>query len=275
MLREEILTLLAEASSKGWLMEPQAKQVFRLSGLDVTRFLWTKEIQKATRFAAEIGYPVVAKVVSPEVIHKSDVSGVALGISGDKQLGEVFKEMSTIRGFQGIIVEETVRGTELIVGMKMDRQFGPIIMFGIGGTAVEIYKDVAIRMAPLREQDIGSMLMSLKARPLLEGYRGAEPISVEALKKMLLTFCTTVCYALIIGNPEYQPPFVCKVVAGNTPHLPEGLRIFLHNLRDLLFNLAFIPHNTPPVYTSLFKYIAKKTGVKKWDRHHRPKSSKQ
>ncbi|MDD5244684.1 MAG: acetate--CoA ligase family protein, partial [Syntrophorhabdaceae bacterium] len=65
MLREEILTLLAEASSRGWLMEPQAKQVFRLSGLDVTRFLWTKEIQEATRFAAEIGYPVVAKVVSP------------------------------------------------------------------------------------------------------------------------------------------------------------------------------------------------------------------
>lgn len=192
MLREEVLTLLSEASSRGWLMEPQAKEVFRLAGLDVTRFLWTEKVQEATRFASEIGYPVVAKVVSPEVIHKSDVSGVVLGISGDKQLGEVFKAMSAIRGFQGIIVEETVRGTELIVGMKLDRQFGPIIMLGTGGTAVEIYKDVAIRMAPLREQDIESMLASLKARPLLEGYRGAEPIGIEALKTTLLAFSSLV-----------------------------------------------------------------------------------
>ncbi|OPY74038.1 MAG: hypothetical protein A4E64_02432 [Syntrophorhabdus sp. PtaU1.Bin058] len=192
MLREEVLSLLSEASSRGWLMEPQAKEVFRLAGLDVTRFLWTEKIQEAARFASEIGYPVVAKVVSPEVIHKSDVSGVVLGISNDKQLGEAFKAMSTIRGFQGVIVEETVRGTELILGMKLDKQFGPIIMLGTGGTAVEIYKDVAIRMAPLREQDIESMLTSLKARPLLEGYRGAEPISVEALKTMLLAFSSLV-----------------------------------------------------------------------------------
>lgn len=192
MLNKGILQLLTEASSRGWLMEPQAKHIFRLSGLDVTRFLWTEDILEATRFAAGIGYPVVAKVVSPEVIHKSDVSGVVLGISDDKRLGEAFKEMSKIRSFKGIIVEETVRGTELIVGMKMDRQFGPVIMLGIGGTAVEIYKDVAIRMAPLREQDVESMLMSLKAHPLIEGYRGTEPISVEALKKMLLTFSSLV-----------------------------------------------------------------------------------
>lgn len=192
MLNEGIFQLLAEASSRGWLMEPQAKQVFRLSGLDVTRFLWTEDVQEAMRFAAGIGYPVVAKVVSPEVVHKSDVSGVVLGISSDGQLDEVFRQMSRIKGFKGIIVEETVRGTELIVGMKMDRQFGPIVMLGMGGTAVEIYKDVAIRMAPLREQDVESMLMSLKAHPLVEGYRGAEPISVEALKKMLLTFSSLV-----------------------------------------------------------------------------------
>jgi len=206
MLNQETLQLLAEASARGWLMEPQAKEVFRLSGLDVTRFLWTKDVQEAMRFAVKIGYPVVAKVVSPEVIHKSDVSGVVLGISGDKQLGEVFKEMGRIKGFQGVIVEETVRGTELIAGMKMDRQFGPIIMLGIGGTSVEIYKDVAIRMAPLREQDIESMLMSLKGRPLVEGYRGAEPINVEALKKMLLAFSSLVMeFEGRVGSIDLNP----------------------------------------------------------------------
>lgn len=206
MLREEILELLTEASSRGWLMEPQAKHVFRLSGLDVTKFFWTENLQDATRFATEIGYPVVAKVVSPEVIHKSDVSGVVLGISDDKQLGEVFKEMSKISGFRGIIVEEPVRGTELIVGMKMDHQFGPVIMLGIGGTAVEIYKDVAIRMAPLREQDVESMLMSLKAHPLLEGYRGAESINVAALTKMLLTFSSLVMeFEGRVGSIDLNP----------------------------------------------------------------------
>lgn len=173
-------------------MEPQAKEILRLFGLDVTRFLWTESLEEAIGFAAQIGYPVVAKVVSPEVIHKSDVSGVVLGVSGGKQLGEAFEQMSSIRGFQGIIVEETIRGTELIAGMKMDRQFGPIIMFGVGGTAVEIYKDVAIRMAPLREQDVESMLVSLKAHSLIEGYRGSDALNVEALKAMLLAFSSLV-----------------------------------------------------------------------------------
>ncbi len=206
MLKEEILGLLAEASPRGWLMEPQAKHILRLSGLDVTRFLWTESVQEATRFAAEIGYPVVVKVVSPEVIHKSDVSGVVLGISGDKQLGEAFEQMRAIRGFQGIIVEETVRGTELIAGMKMDLQFGPVIMLGIGGTAVEIYKDVAIRMAPLRGQDVESMLASLKAHPFLEGYRGAEPISIESLTKMLLAFSSLVMeFEGKVGSIDLNP----------------------------------------------------------------------
>ena len=188
MLREEIRILLDESKERGWVMEPQAKEILRLSGVEVTRFMWCRDPGEAVACVRTIGYPVVVKVVSPEVVHKSDVGGVATGISDDSGLVAAFNKMSGIKGFSGVIVEETLKGLELIVGMNRDRQFGPVILLGMGGTAVEIYKDVAIRMAPLREQDVRSMLNSIKAHPLLEGYRGAPPISIDALEKMLLAF---------------------------------------------------------------------------------------
>jgi acyl-CoA synthetase (NDP forming) len=192
MLREKIQETFSEAKERGWVMEPQAKDLLRVAGTDIPRFCFAKDVGEAIQFANEINYPVVAKVVSPEVIHKSDVSGVVVGVRDDRQLGEVFTELGKIKGFQGIIVEEACRGIELIVGMKMDKQFGPIILLGMGGAAVEIYKDVALRMAPLREQDAESMIKSLRARPLLEGYRGADGINAAELKRMLLAFSSLV-----------------------------------------------------------------------------------
>ena len=188
MLSKEICEILSGCKERGWVMEPQAKEILRLSGVETTEFIWARDVQGAIRFANQTGYPVVVKVVSPEVVHKSDVGGVAVGVSDDEKLADVYTEMSKIKGFSGVIVEEMVRGIELIVGMKLDQQFGPVILLGIGGTAVEIYKDVALRMAPIFERDVDSMLKSIKARPLLEGYRGSEPINIETLKKLLLAF---------------------------------------------------------------------------------------
>lgn len=192
MLKDNIRTIFSEAKERGWVMEPQAKDLLRLANMDVPRFLFTGDIAEAIRFADEIKYPVVVKVVSPDIIHKSESSGVSLGISDNKRLGDVFTEMSKIKGFQGIIVEETLKGIEMIVGMKMDRQFGPVILLGMGGTAVEIYKDVTLRMAPLREHDAESMIMRLTAKPLLEGYRGSDGVNINELKRMLLAFSSLV-----------------------------------------------------------------------------------
>lgn len=192
MLRDNIRKIFSEAKERGWVMEPQAKDLLCVAGMDVPRFLYTADIAEAVRFANEIKYPVVGKVVSPDVIHKSDASGVALGIPDDKRLEEVFAKMVKIKGFQGIIVEEALKGIELIIGMKMDKQFGPVILLGMGGTAVEIYKDVTLRMAPLREHDPASMMMCLTAKPLLEGYRGADGVNINELKKMLLAFSSLV-----------------------------------------------------------------------------------
>ena len=188
MLTEEMKKILAGSQVDGWVLEPQAKRLLSLAGLDVPRFIWTTTIDDAIQFAEKIGYPLVGKVVSPRIVHKSDGGGVELGITGETGLRETFSRFSRIEGFAGMLVEEMLAGIELIIGAKGDYQFGPVILLGIGGTFVELYKDVTLRMAPLRERDIASMIRSLRAHPLLEGYRGLSPVNLNALTKTLLTF---------------------------------------------------------------------------------------
>ena len=188
MLTDEIKDILSASRELGWVLEPEAKRLFSLAGLDVPKFMWATEIEEAVRFAQEIGYPVVAKVVSPRVLHKSDVGGVVVGIGSDEKLSESFGRFSRLEGFAGMLVEEMVSGVELIVGAKVDYQFGPVILLGMGGIGVEIYRDTTLRMAPLKEKDVESMLRDLKAHQLLEGYRGSEPVNLAKLKGMVVTF---------------------------------------------------------------------------------------
>lgn len=197
MLTQEMVDILLSSDAAGWVMEPQAKQFLALGGIPVPRFLWTREREEAVAFARAIGYPVVVKVVSPKIVHKSDVGGVIVGISDDKALGAAFNRMKEIDGFSGIIVDEAVKGVELIVGAKIDEQFGPIVLLGIGGTTTEIYRDVGLGMAPLCELDVERMLEHLKAAPLLYGFRGSEPVDVEALKETVIRFSNLV---MDLGN---------------------------------------------------------------------------
>jgi acyl-CoA synthetase (NDP forming) len=187
-LSAEIKDIISASKELGWLLEPEAKRVCSLAGLNVPRFIWATGVEEALRFAQEIGYPVVAKVVSPHVLHKSDVGGVVVGIDSDEKLSEAYHQLSQLKGFAGILVEEMLPGIELIAGAKVDYQFGPVILLGMGGTGVEIYRDITMRMAPLKEKDVESMVMSLKAHQLLEGYRGSEPINLKELTRMLVAF---------------------------------------------------------------------------------------
>ncbi|MFH1479723.1 MAG: acetate--CoA ligase family protein, partial [Pseudomonadota bacterium] len=163
-------------------------RLLALAGLDLPRFKWATKVQDAVYFASEIGYPVVAKIVSSKVIHKSDVGGVVTGIDDDIKLKDVFSGFACFDGFAGMLVEEMLSGLELIVGAKMDYQFGPVILLGIGGTGVEIYRDTTMRMAPLSQNTVESMVKGLKARPLIEGYRGSEPINLKKLTRMMIAF---------------------------------------------------------------------------------------
>jgi acyl-CoA synthetase (NDP forming) len=188
MLTEEMGKILFSAKDTGWVLEPDAKRLFSMAGLDVPRFEWAHDQEEAVRFARDIGYPLVAKVISPKVIHKSEVRGVEVGVRDERALSRTFSRLSKIEGCSGVLVEEMVSGIELIVGAKIDYQFGPVILLGIGGTATEIYHDFSLRMAPLTPRDIESMIKCLKARPLLEGYRGKEPIHLKKLGLLLNKF---------------------------------------------------------------------------------------
>jgi len=180
--------IIDASRERGWVLEPDAKRLLSMAGLDVPRFKWAKASSEAVTSASEIGYPVVAKVVSPNVLHKSDAGGVEVGITDEKRLTEVFKRFKKMEGFEGILVEETLTGTELIIGSKVDEQFGPVILLGIGGIAVEVYKDTAIRMAPLSPADMQSMVSSLEAHSIIEGFRGSEAVNMELLTSTMMKF---------------------------------------------------------------------------------------
>src|SRR3990172_4687695 len=192
MLTREMEEILSASKGSGWVLEPQAKRLFSLAGVDVPRYVWVRRIEDAIPFAEEIGYPVVAKIVSPEVVHKSEHNGVAVGLKDGKELKETFKRFSQLGGFNGVLVEEMLSGIELIIGAKVDLQFGPVVLFGIGGIWVEIYRDVILRMAPLQPKDVDSMVRCLKGRRILEGYRGADAINLQELKRLLVTFSNLV-----------------------------------------------------------------------------------
>ncbi len=192
MITELTQKIVSEAKPRGWVLEPDAKTVMREAGLTVPEFCFAKDIDMALNAAKKLGYPLAAKIVSPKVLHKTEVKGVAVGVGSDRSLKEVVSRFSRIEGYTGVHLEKMVGGVELILGAKIDEQFGPVILLGMGGTGVEIYQDVAIRMAPLDRKDVAAMIGSLKGRKLLDGYRGAGAVDHESLIRTVLDFSNLV-----------------------------------------------------------------------------------
>ena len=172
----------------GWIPEPDTLKILKQAGLQVVDHCRASSVEEAKQFARDRGFPLVAKIISPAIMHKSDVGGVATGVESEEELALYFERFSQMEGFTGMLVAEMVSGLELIVGAKMDRQFGPVILLGIGGTGVEIYRDVVIRMAPLTREDVEAMAAGLEGASLLRGFRQKPPISMDDLSAALLDF---------------------------------------------------------------------------------------
>jgi acyl-CoA synthetase (NDP forming) len=188
MLTEDMRNIIDNARDAGWVLEPDATRLLSLAGMTVPSFEVAVTTSEAVAAAQRISYPVVAKVISAQILHKSEAGGVVVGVPDASHLTDLFEKFSALEGFSGLLVEEMLAGSELIVGAKVDYQFGPVILLGIGGTGVEIYQDTVIRMAPIAEKDVQAMLAGLKGARLLQGYRGAEPIDVPALIRLVLAF---------------------------------------------------------------------------------------
>lgn len=171
------------------LLEPEAYAVLAEYGIPVLEHRLSRSAEEAGQMAAEIGFPAAMKVVSPDVIHKSDSGGVKLGIDSPTAAAEAFTAIndSVARAVKGariegvLIVPMATGGVEVIAGMVRDPQFGPATMFGLGGIFVEILQDVAFEIAPVSRQEAERMVKSIKGYPLLAGARGSKPCDLESL----------------------------------------------------------------------------------------------
>src|SRR5574341_21720 len=163
------------------ITEELAKQVLTEYGVKVPPYALVTSVADAEAKSKQIGFPLVAKIVSPQILHKTDVKGVKVGLQNEAQVKEAFADMhgrlSSQYSVKGVLLEKMVpQGAELIVGLQNDPQFGPIIMAGIGGIYTEVFKDVAFRVLPITKEDALSMIEELKGKKILEGVRGAAPV---------------------------------------------------------------------------------------------------
>jgi acyl-CoA synthetase (NDP forming) len=189
-------TVLARARAEGrtLLNEVEAKSLLKEAGVPVASTTLATTRDEAQAQAEAAGYPVVLKVVSPDIAHKSDVGGVKLNLRDKDAVGAAFDEIVANSKkavpdarILGVAVQYMApQGTEVIVGMTTDPQFGPVMMFGLGGIMVEVLKDVSFRLVPLAEKDADQMINEIKGRPVLAGVRGQPPSDVAALKQTIL-----------------------------------------------------------------------------------------
>jgi len=188
---KEAQSIIKKAQEEGRtsLSEHESKHLLRLYGIPVTREFLVKDHGEFQKAAAQIGYPLVLKACSPDVTHKTERNLVRVDIRNEEEAGSAFEDlMSRMEGEnKTLLVQEMVRGSrELVVGMTRDPQFGPCVMFGLGGIYTEILKDVSFRVAPLEKRDALQMTQEIRGRKILEGVRGMPPADMEVLCQVLI-----------------------------------------------------------------------------------------
>jgi 3-hydroxypropionyl-CoA synthetase (ADP-forming) len=174
------------------ITEELAKQVLSEYGVMVPRYALVKSAEEAEIEAEKVGFPLVAKIVSPEILHKTDVRGVKVGLQNRADVKETFNDMygrlSNQYNVKGVLLEKMAAagGVELIVGLQNDPQFGPVIMAGIGGIYTEVFRDVSFRVLPITKEDAISMIDDLKGNKILKGFRGMPPVNLNMLAEALV-----------------------------------------------------------------------------------------
>jgi acyl-CoA synthetase (NDP forming) len=194
MMNAQMIIGEAKRASRTLLTEIESKVLLREAGIPTVETKLATSKEEAVAISKKLGFPVVLKIVSPEITHKSDVGGVKLGLKTSKQVGTAYGEIiSAVQQkhpkamIEGVSVQKMAQpGTEVIIGMTKDAQFGPVLMFGLGGILVELLKDVSFRIVPLERVDAREMIREIKGYPLLEGYRGGEPVDITVLEEILL-----------------------------------------------------------------------------------------
>ena len=221
----------AVAEGRGKLREDEALALLKAYGIPTPEYAVARDEEEAVKAAEQIGYPVAAKIISPQIVHKTDVGGVILGIADPqgvretcRRLGEVVKRVPYAE-LEGVLIQKMVpKGVELIVGAVYDEIFGHVVAFGLGGTFTELYKDISMRIAPIDEQDAVEMIREVKAYKLLTGFRGMPPRDIPAVVDILIKFSR-----LVEDNPEIREADLNPVIA-----LEEGKGAYVVDARFIL-----------------------------------------
>jgi acetyl coenzyme A synthetase (ADP forming)-like protein len=213
--RAAMTLLAAQKAGRLKLNEMEARQIVAAYGLALPQSFLAFSADQAAEYAAEIGYPVVMKVISPDILHKSDMGGVVVGIEDEKAVRHTYQDI-LIRARRympdadiwGVAVQEMVEmGKEIILGVTKDPTFGHMIMFGLGGIYVEVLKDVQFGIAPLGRDQAKQMITSLRSYPLLAGVRGEQPSDIDALVDCLLRVSQMVADLPQIVELDINPLF--------------------------------------------------------------------
>ena len=206
----------SQGTHAGFLDEIESKQILKQAGLTVIEPVLAGSPTEAVFIADKMGYPVVLKLVSRDITHKSDSGGVVTGISDSERLVQAYTDIiSAVRKnhpealITGISVQKQApAGIEVIIGMTRDPQFGPVIMFGLGGVWVEIFNDVSLRIAPLTREDAAEMIRELKSYKLLQGFRGRPGVNTGILEDWLLIVSELATRNSRIKELDINPIFV-------------------------------------------------------------------
>ena len=221
---DTVREILDKARSDGrrFLPEPEAHAVLRAYGLPMSRSMHVQNEADAVRAAREIGFPVVMKIVSPDIMHKVDVGGVRLNLQSEADVkdayADIMQQVKAARpgaGIWGVFIQEMVRkGKETILGMKRDPLFGALLMFGLGGIYVEVFRDVIFRIAPIRELGARHMIEGIKGITLLRGFRGEPPSDIDAIIQSLQRLSQLVTDFPEIEEMDINPLIVLPAGSG-------------------------------------------------------------
>ena len=220
----------ARAEGRTLLSEAEAKELLAGAGVPVTETRVATSADEAAALADAFGYPVVLKIVSPDIAHKSDVGGVELGIEDAGAVREGYEAMlarvqeaAPAASIAGISVQRQAEpGTEVIIGSTTDPQFGPVMMFGLGGVFVEVLKDVAFRIVPLAERDARQMVRDIKGFAILEGVRGQPAADTDAIERIIMQVSE-----FIADHPEVEELDLNPVLAYADGAVAVDARIIL------------------------------------------------
>jgi acetate---CoA ligase (ADP-forming) subunit beta len=208
----------AKKEGRTLLTEIEAKNLLKQAGISVVDTRLATSEDEAVSISREMGFPVVIKIASHDVVHKTDAGGVKLGLKTSAQVAKAYEDiMKSVRAkypqakIQGVSVQKMARpGVEVIIGMSKDAQFGPVLMFGLGGVWVEVLKDVSFRIVPLERRDAREMIQEIKGKPLLEGYRGQEAVDIANLEELILKVSAFVEQHAEIKELDLNPVFAYK-----------------------------------------------------------------